>query len=135
MSNPKIVYAGWDPGNSQSTLALRVKNRIVCFTITSLVGGGNLEQLTTIRKGAAGGSGALEGDELALEMGGATYFGGELAHESRTANAQRNTLARYSNGHGQRLLALLIGKLFSEHVILRLVTGLPIKFMGDGAKG
>jgi Actin like proteins N terminal domain len=126
------VLAGWDHGNSRSTLAIRVKGKVQTFTVPSLVGGGDLERLLTIRKAAS--SGGLSEEEIAIQEEGNTFFLGELAHQSRTATTQRGSLARYSNGHTLRLLKGLVGRCFREPVTLRMITGLPIKFMSEAAK-
>lgn len=119
-----MVILGFDPGNSESTLAWRSGAAVRHMTAPSFVGTGSLEELRRVR-GGAGGDG-LQKDEIVLVHQGASYFIGRLAlEEARDARAARNDISRYWNGHTLRLLLALAGQAGISGSI-RIMTGLPI---------
>lgn len=115
---------GFDPGNSESTLAWRVGAVQRHATIPSFIGSGRLEELQRVR--SAAGYGALQKDELVLHFAGVPSFVGKLAiEESRDASAARNDVSRYWNGHTLRLLLTLSAQANLSGPV-RVMTGLPV---------
>jgi hypothetical protein len=119
-----MLILGFDPGNSETTLAWRSGTAVRHMTVPSFIGSGALEGLRRVR--SAAGDGALERDELVLTHGGGSFFVGRLAiEESRDASAARNDVNRYWNGHTLRLVLALAGYAGLSGTA-RVMTGLPV---------
>lgn len=115
---------GFDPGNSESTLAWRNGAGVRHVDSPSFVGTGSMEDVRRIRGGA--GDGGMQKHELVLSHGGKSYFVGQLAiDESRDADAARNDVSRYWSGHTLRLLLALAGQANISGAV-RIMTGLPV---------
>lgn len=115
---------GFDPGNSESTLAWKVGAVQRHITIPSFIGSGRLEELQRVR--SAAGYDALGKEELVLHYGGVPAFVGRLAiEESRDATAARNDVSRYWNGHTLKLLLTLAAQANIAGSV-RIMTGLPV---------
>lgn len=121
------LLAGFDPGNSQSTLMISDGGaQAATLTMPSFVGSGSLAEIQRIRGGI--GADALQADEFVLEHGGLSYTVGRLSHESSDATSQRGDVARYWNGHTLRILLTLIGGIVNDEAVrVRVVTGLPVR--------
>lgn len=129
-----MITIGFDAGNSETTVAVRVGGRVQCLTFPSAIGSGDYGELLRIRSGA-GRNASLDADEYAIEHRGASLFVGRMALEqARDATTGRGNTARYSGGHTLRLLLAACGKLFKEDVTVRLITGLPVKVFSQDEK-
>lgn len=129
-----MIIMGFDAGNSETTIAVRVGSRAQHLTFPSLIGSGDYAELLRVRSGA-GRAATLDPDEFALEHRGAGLFAGRLALEqAKDATSARGNTARYTNGHTLRLLLTACGRLFKDEVTIRLITGLPIKVFSPEEK-
>jgi hypothetical protein len=130
-----MMIMGFDAGNSETCVAVRVGSRAHHLTFPSSIGSGDEGELLRVRSGA-GRTASLEGDEYTLEHRGVSLFVGRLALEqARDATCARGTTSRYSNGHTLRLLLAACGRLFKDDVTIRLITGLPVKIFSPDEKG
>lgn len=117
------ILAGFDPGNSNSTLIVQAGTKQYILTIPSFVGSGSLAEIQRIR----GGDNALRDGEFILEHEGNSYAVGKLAFEASDATSQRGDVERYHNGHTLRILLTLLASIIDdEEIIVRLATGLPV---------
>jgi hypothetical protein len=129
-----MIIMGFDAGNSETTVAVRIGSRVHHLTFPSSIGTGDHAELLRVRSGA-GRTASLEGDEYTLEHRSVGLFVGRLALEqARDASSGRGNTARYSNGHTLRLLLTACGKLFKDDVTIRLITGLPVKVFSPDEK-
>lgn len=119
-----MIILGFDPGNSESTLAWKSGAALKHVTVPSFIGSGRLEELQRVRSAAE--SGGLQKDEIVLHYAEMPYFVGRLAiEESRDASAARNDVGRYWSGHTLRLLLALAAQAGISGAV-RIVTGLPV---------
>lgn len=115
---------GFDPGNSEATLAWRSGAALRHVTIPSFIGSGRIEEVRRVRSGA--GDGVIQKHEIVLCHQGMSYFVGQLAiDEARHATAARNDVSRYWSGHTLRLLLALAAQANISGSV-RIMTGLPV---------
>ena len=94
-----MIIMGFDAGNSETTVAVRIGSRVHHLTFPSSVGTGDYAELLRVRSGA-GRAANLEADEYTIVHRGVGLFVGRLALEqARDASSGRGNSARYSNGH------------------------------------
>lgn len=122
------ITVGFDPGNSEATLATApVGGRGTSLTIPSALGTGDGAELRRVRGGIGGE--ALDAHEYCLELDGRAQFVGSLAlAQSPDATTARGDIGRYWGGHTLRLLLTLAATVLRpSEVELRVVTGLPVQ--------
>lgn len=123
---------GFDPGNSESTLAWRSGTALRHVDTPSFIGTGRIEGVRRVRDGAGGNT--PQKGEIVLCHEGMTYFVGQLAiEESRDASAGRNDVSRYWGGHTLRLLLALAAQA-NVSGIVRVMTGLPVSVWSAESK-
>jgi hypothetical protein len=129
-----MIIVGFDAGNSETTLAVRLGMRVQHQTFPSHIGSGHADEVLRIRSGA-GRSATLDADEYAIHHQGAELFVGRLAlSQSRDASTGRGNAARYWNGHTLRLLLTGCGRLCKDDMTVRLITGLPVTVYNEDAR-